>query len=139
MQVGGDKGHPVETITGVLQSLYKAIRWKMIPKCPGRYTCRDHDKVSHFSPTALLQAFEMDCPVAQERTVELDLPGRNDLVIATPMDEANTVGLITYVKKEGETVRYVHTLNTPCGFRRKLEAIGVYVDDSSIRLAEIPL
>jgi hypothetical protein len=33
-------------------------------------------------------------------------------------------GLITYVKKD----RFVHTLNTPSGLKRKLDAIGLNAD-----------
>lgn len=87
--------------------------------------------------------------------VELEPPGRRDRIVALPLDVRNRVGIISYVKEdeEGEEEeggsertspnssspkqskrrrRYVHTLNTPSGFRRKLEAIGVTVTDDGI-------
>mmetsp|Transcript_12167 Transcript_12167/g.18028 ORF Transcript_12167/g.18028 Transcript_12167/m.18028 type:complete len:227 (+) Transcript_12167:2074-2754(+) len=83
---------------------------------------------------------------------EFSLPGRQDCVLVIPLDEMNQTGVITYVKiennvdsakqKESETEtaetgmaiskKYVHTLNTPSGFRRKLEAIGITVTDTNI-------
>ncbi|GFH57601.1 hypothetical protein CTEN210_14077 [Chaetoceros tenuissimus] len=42
-------------------------------------------------------------------------------------------GLISYIKsttdETGESVSYVHTLNSPSGFQRKLEAIQVVLSD----------
>lgn len=72
--------------------------------------------------------------------LEFDLPGRPDKVLVMPLDDTNCTGIITYVKvpPDGNNLtrdpafRYVHTLNTRSGFRRKLEAIGLTVTDSRI-------
>ena len=55
-------------------------------------------------------------------------PGRNDCIQVLPLDPENTTGIISYVKRDeqrSQPVRYVHTLNAPSGFQRKLEAVGI--------------
>jgi hypothetical protein len=63
--------------------------------------------------------------------------GRTDCVWVLPLDAEKTVGIISYVKEE--TIdgnehedtptptkrRFVHTLNSPSGFQRKLEAVNI--------------
>lgn len=61
--------------------------------------------------------------------------GRKDCVWVLPLDAEQTIGIISYVKEEDvvkrgdENVptkkRFVHTLNSPSGFQRKLEAVGI--------------
>ena len=59
-----------------------------------------------------------------------DLPGRPDRVVVVPLDANNLTGLITFEKKQDEESKsYVHTLNAPSGFRRKLNAIGIFQFD----------
>ena len=132
LTIGGVKGHIVETIQGPTLRLYKAFRWKMIPKCTGRYTCRDHAIVSHVTPNELLQKAGV---VVTQQPLTFEREGRTDLILVLPLDETLQTGIITYVKKEeaednGETMvlrkHYVHTLNTPSGFQRKLHAIGIH-------------
>ena len=138
------------------------LQWKPIPRCTGRYTiiCRDHHSfiVSNKTPRQIL--LHVGIAPLYEKELEFDLPGRRDKVLVLPLDEKNCTGIITYVKKpatttttttttttdddddnddcrelddeETMTVRYVHTLNTPSGFRRKLEAMGFTVSDSNI-------
>lgn len=142
--VGGTKGHVSETIDGNLLLLYQSYRWKMIPNCTGRYTCRDHKLVSPLNPFSLLQQVGIEKLGNGSKTIwtdderlkefQFDLPGRPDTIIVVPLDDTNMTGVITFVKKEG--VSYVHTLNTPSGFRRKLEAIGIKVTEDDICLAE---
>ncbi|KAL3912090.1 MAG: hypothetical protein SGARI_001329 [Bacillariaceae sp.] len=122
--VGGEKGHEEEEISGELLKLYQLYRWKMIPNCTGRYTCRDHDPVSQLSPAELLKTSRLTPPGEDWQQYEFDLPDRPDRVLVVPMDANKTVGLIAFAKNNGES--YVHTLNTPSGFRRKLEAIGIH-------------
>lgn len=133
--IGGTKGHVEETITGYLLELYKAYDWRMIPKCTGRYTCKNPDTVSQLTPAQLLDLIPgVDCTLWKE--YEFKLPGRSDKVHVVPLDNENRTGIISYVKESqgGEDVgtRYVHTLNSQSGFRRKLEAIGLIVTESDI-------
>lgn len=161
LEIGGDKGHQVETICGQLLTLYKSYRWKMIPRCTGRYTCRDHALVSTLPPLEVLSSVgimyeEQTSPSADEsaprplREYILDGISGKDRIIVVPLDDRKTVGLITYVKGEASgskvgdlkkidgssdnnsTSRYVHTFNAKTGFRRKLEAIGAFVADDNI-------
>jgi len=131
--VGGTKGHVEETIAGSLLGLYEAYEWRMIPKCTGRYTCRDHD-MSHLKPGKLLEGAGIDCTTLKE--YEFSLTDRDDKVRVIALDRDNNTGIITYVKKSSSEIgadRFVHTLNTPSGFRRKLEAIGISVTDCDMK------
>ena len=161
LRIGGDKGHNVEIISGHLLRIYKSYRWKMIPRCTGRYTCRDHALVSSLPPLEVLSKVGI---THEEQTLSSAgvVPGRprplqqyvldgisgKDRILVVPLDENMTVGLICYVKHfkktnanvpteddgfgSNTTPRYVHTLNAPSGFRRKLEAIGASVTDNGI-------
>jgi hypothetical protein len=137
--IGGIKGHIVEEIDGHILSLFRAYKWKPIPRCTGRYTCREHF-VSEWTPRELVE--HADIVVADKRSWSLTLPGRPDKIEVVPLDAEKTVGVITYVKEETiegclespPKKRYVHTLNTPSGFRRKLNAIGVSVTNEDIRV-----
>jgi hypothetical protein len=138
--VGGCNGHAEEAIEGPILELYRYYRWKMLPNCTGRYTCRDHNLVSKIPPLQLLvQAGIKHQPSSLESTswkeYAFDLPGRPDRVLVVPMNDKNTVGLITFVKNGGES--FVHTLNTPSGFRRKLEAIGIQATNEDIQVVEL--
>ena len=75
--IGGDKGHIQEEIDGNLARLYQAFRWKPLPNCTGRYTCRDHKKVSMLTPAELLQTASI--PDSFEHYA-FQLPGRTDPV-----------------------------------------------------------
>ena len=159
LRIGGDKGHQVEIISGQLLALYKSYRWKMIPRCTGRYTCRDHALVSTLPPLEVLSkvgimreeptSSSADGDSVQRPLQEYILDGISgkDRIIVVPLDDRKTVGLITYVKAEASsavnekldnssgtktTSRYVHTFNATTGFRRKLEAMGALVTDDDI-------
>mmetsp|Transcript_20157 Transcript_20157/g.28542 ORF Transcript_20157/g.28542 Transcript_20157/m.28542 type:complete len:208 (-) Transcript_20157:238-861(-) len=176
LEIGGSKGHILETIEGDLLKLYKAFRWKMIPRCTGRYMCRDHSIVSHLRPNELvrkaciqLEEEEEDKQEARDLQIigtkvetnrgdnkcdrssflhkkewECQLSGREDTIIVFPLDDQNTTGIITYVKKaksresditshnsvqehHSSKTSYVHTLNSRSGFRRKLEGVGICI------------
>uniref|UniRef100_A0A7S4MI51 Uncharacterized protein n=1 Tax=Odontella aurita TaxID=265563 RepID=A0A7S4MI51_9STRA len=116
----------------------------MIPRCTGRYTCRDHDTASGLSSWEFLARVGIDnvraggdnnqAPLGVERRFRL--PNRSDDVVVVPLDDRNETGVITFVKKEEDdgTVRerFVHTFNTRSGFRRKLEAIGLKANEDSV-------
>jgi hypothetical protein len=135
LKIGGSKGHIEETVKDPLFiTIYNAFRWKMIPNCTGRYTCREHKAVSHLTPWQLLQACGVDESTIDslvEYRVEFDQSRRKDPILVIPFANDQTVGLISYVKTmdEGETVCYVHTLNSGSGFHRKLCALDVVLTD----------
>lgn len=134
MIVGGTSGHVVEDIQQYehLVRLYKAFRWKPISRCTGRYTCRDHQWVATLRPFQLLHSIGLGSTFDQRDEALLHIPGRADLVIVLALDTHYETGIISYVKQTGDERKYVHTLNTPSGFRRKLSAIGVSVTDKGI-------
>lgn len=66
-----------------------------------------------------------------KKEYEFKQPHTSDKIHVVALDNENRTGIISY-EKEGEGTKYVHTLNTPSGFRRKLEAIGIAVTDSDI-------
>ena len=160
LSVGGSKGHEVELISGNVLILYNKLRWKMIPNCTGRYTCRDHKLVSDMPPLELLKKHleisdghgvssaagtDKAAPMKTLQLQQFDfiLPGRPDRLLVVPLDDCNRTGLITYVKEhygsdreQQPVLSYVHTLNTPSGFRRKLQAVGLQIDDGGIWFLE---
>lgn len=128
--VGGEKGHDLEDIHGNILQLYTSYRWKMIPNCTGRYICRDHETITTLTPLQVLERVGIVEGVGKE--FQFKLPGRADMVIVVPLDPSNRTGLITFHKQDRNS--FVHTLNTPSGFRRKLNAIGILVTDESMSL-----
>ncbi|KAL7550870.1 hypothetical protein ACHAWF_014076 [Thalassiosira exigua] len=134
VRIGGSKGHAEETVHDpIFACMYRSFRWKMIPKCTGRYTCRDHEAVSSLTPSELLEAAGIDAfTVSQLRRyhVIFDRAKRKDPIYVIPFTNDDLTGLITYTKLHDEGgVRYVHTLNAPSGFQRKLDAIDVTLTD----------
>jgi hypothetical protein len=149
--IGGIKGHALEEIDGNLLQLYQTFRWKPLPNCTGRYTCRDHKLVSPLPPLELLA--QVGIHTVDSKTNDnnntsstdivvhsFDLPDRADLVLVVPLDSANCTGLISFEKRTSTSsgigspkqvddeliISYVHTLNSSSGFRRKLSAIGIH-------------
>lgn len=136
-QIGGTKGHVEETVQDqIFIAVYNAFRWKMIPNCTGRYTCRDHKSVSHLAPREMLKACGIDkSPMESlvEYRVEFHESRRKDPIHVIPFANDQAIGLITYVKmREDGDMNYVHTLNSESGFQRKLEALDVVLTDDCI-------
>lgn len=134
--IGGGKGHIDEVVTDIIFiTTYNSFRWKMIPSCTGRYTCRDHKTVSHLTPTRLLEAVGIDSStIAKLRQyyVTFDNERRKDPIFVIPFADDGLTGLISYEKHQDESeenASYVHTLNAGSGFQRKLEAINVVLSD----------
>jgi|PlaIllAssembly_1097288.scaffolds.fasta_scaffold451541_1 hypothetical protein len=90
------------------EALLAAHPWRPIRGCPGRFTL-----ASTLTPAAML-GLEPAEPLAEHR-VE---------AAADPVIVASVVGggLISYRRGAGW---FVHTLNTPEGFARKLERLGL--------------
>mmetsp|Transcript_56939 Transcript_56939/g.120881 ORF Transcript_56939/g.120881 Transcript_56939/m.120881 type:complete len:144 (-) Transcript_56939:187-618(-) len=134
IQIGGAKGHIEEVVQDpIFITIYSSFRWKMIPNCTGRYTCRDHNAVSHLTPKEMLKAAGLDCSTV-EKLQQYHIPFdavRKDPIYVNPFNEGELEGLITYVKyhDDGDGTSYVHTLNSGSGFQRKLEAINVTLFD----------
>ena len=217
--IGGSKGHEIEQIdaSSTFTKAFKMYRWKMIPNCTGRYTCRDHKLVSNLHPSLLMQNIlslnsktERDCERDSEsesesglkseshgkckcdnngnsndfkgenstidvntstcsfnsnsktfRSFYFEFPNetRKDPIVVIPFDKLSQTGFISYVKVKsnntnitragnhdyvsGQTevmplkikespspptsISFVHTLNAPSGFQRKLDAIGIAI------------
>ena len=89
-------------------ALLEAGEWRPIPGCPGRLVLPGARRAS---PEELVGA---GTPVRR-----LQVDGAADLVCVAAVEGG---GLISYAKPEGT---YVHTLNTPEGFARKLKQLGI--------------
>jgi hypothetical protein len=83
--------------------------WKPIPNCPGRFVLAGGPTAR--SPIELLGT---DALLSEHR-----VPAARDLVIVAPLDRG---GLISYQRANG---MFVHTLNTPEGFARKLAQLAI--------------
>mmetsp|Transcript_15765 Transcript_15765/g.34127 ORF Transcript_15765/g.34127 Transcript_15765/m.34127 type:complete len:152 (-) Transcript_15765:1232-1687(-) len=136
ISIGGTKGHIEEVVKDpIFITTYNSFRWKMIPNCTGRYTCRDHKAVSHLTPTKFLEAVGIDSSTIaelQQYYVVFDKEKRKDPIFVVAFADDGLTGIISYVKHQDndeESISYVHTLNTASGFQRKLEAIHVILLD----------
>jgi hypothetical protein len=89
--------------------LMGAWTWKPLRNCPGRYVL--DDAAYELRPQEILgdeaEAFEHRVPAARDAVWVAELPDG---------------GLISYRRDDGS---YLHTLNTPEGFRRKLAQLGI--------------
>ena len=134
ISIGGSKGHIDEIVTdSIFITLYNFFSWRMITNCTGRYTCKDHKKVSHLPPVELLRDAGIDLAVIdglKQYFVTFESE-RKDPIYVIPFAD-NATGLITYLKQNEDEecpIRYVHTLNSGSGFLRKLDAINVVLSD----------
>lgn len=148
--IGGTHGHVEEFIEGDALLLWRYRDWKPIKNCTGRYTCRERKRkdndndviLTQLSPLELLRRARVATTTTSTGMEEEEqdddkthlvqefgpAPGRTDRILVLPLDKGQTTGLITYVKdnlNEKGSCRYVHTLNAPSGFQRKLEAVGI--------------
>ncbi|EED90003.1 predicted protein [Thalassiosira pseudonana CCMP1335] len=145
ISIGGSKGHIEETVHDpIFITIYNARRWKMIPSCTGRYTCRDHKTVSHLKPQQLLEDCGIDKPTIDSLNqyyVRFEKERRKDPIYVIPFADDGETGLISYVKHcnigEEGTVSYVHTLNSGTGFQRKLEALNVVLTEDMLIRDEV--
>lgn len=99
---------PARTVD--FETLFAERRWKPIRNCPGRFVLDDGDP--GMSPASLGGS------TAEVR--EFRVAAAKDMVVVLPFPDGG--GLISY-KREDET--YLHTLNTPEGFARKLAQLGI--------------
>ena len=89
--------------------LMRARNWTPIRNCPGRYALREAK--ADLSPGGLLGE-EMEVS-------EFRVDAARDAVLVAALDGG---GLISYRRDDGS---FLHTLNTPEGFRRKLLQLGI--------------
>ena len=93
--------------------LFAALSWKPIRNCPGRY---------------VLQGANISWLRVEELTgCELEVSAHKvsaarDLVLVASLD--NGSGIISYQREDGS---FLHTLNTPEGFQRKLQQLGINI------------
>jgi len=87
--------------------------WKPIRNCPGRYILSAVP--SDIAPEDLLG------PGVQ--MAEFQVEAARDKVVVAQLDKG---GLISYARADGS---YLHTLNTPEGFERKLRQLGISLND----------
>eukprot|EP01121_Diplochlamys_sp_Union-15-3_P012114 TRINITY_DN3590_c0_g1_i2.p1 TRINITY_DN3590_c0_g1~~TRINITY_DN3590_c0_g1_i2.p1 ORF type:complete len:126 (+),score=24.03 TRINITY_DN3590_c0_g1_i2:39-380(+) len=96
--------------------LYNKYEWKPIKDCPGRYVLKKGSQ--HISTIPPLQVIGEGCTLQLH---QLEVIGKDPIyVIKFPTDGG---GLLSFHKIDQG--RYVHTLNTPSGLTRKLEAMKV--------------
>jgi hypothetical protein len=92
-----------------IDELMQSRRWVQLRGCPGRF-------ILGGGPVDL-QHEELAGPDCMPK--EFRVAGARDVVVVTRFSGG---GLISYRKPEG---RYLHTLNTEEGFRRKLAQLGI--------------
>mmetsp|Transcript_83103 Transcript_83103/g.230748 ORF Transcript_83103/g.230748 Transcript_83103/m.230748 type:complete len:182 (-) Transcript_83103:91-636(-) len=102
-----------------LERLWRALPWREIRNCPGRYTTRDIDAREQ-DPQALLLRCGLEVDGLSPCKVHCN--GKDPITVRRL---AGGGGLLTYCKPGG---LFVHTLNTESGLARKLEALSVPVE-----------
>jgi hypothetical protein len=133
IKIGGSKGHLEELVTDpIFITLFNSFKWRMINNCTGRYTCTDHSNVSHLQPVELLLNAGVELAVIDRLKQYFVDRNEKDRIYIVPFADDCSTGIITYVKmneNDEAVARYVHTLNSASGFKRKLRAINVVLSD----------
>jgi hypothetical protein len=101
-----------------LEALFQRWPWREIRNCPGRYVVGRGRSTEALAtpPSALVPA-----GVAVTRHPGTGSGGDPVLVALFP----GGGGLVTFEKRTEGNIRYVHTLNTASGLKRKLESLGI--------------
>jgi hypothetical protein len=86
-------------------------RWRPIPHCPGRFLFS-----AGLTPIPPAEIISRNAYVT-EHTV----PAAHDVVVVAAFEDG---GLISFRKRDGT---YLHTLNSPEGFARKLQQLGIHI------------
>ncbi len=95
-----------------VRELLERWEWKPIRNCPGRFVLVTSDK---FLPLGTLVGTD-GCGQHFSRDAA------RDTIVVVPFEDG---GLISYARRNGS---FVHTLNTPDGFARKLSQLGIRLD-----------
>ena len=93
----------------IFDRLQQSRNWKPIPNCPGRYVLLD----------AKADLSLRDLLGSEVEAHEYKTDAARDTVLVISLDRG---GLISYKRDDGS---YLHTLNTPEGFQRKLLQLGI--------------
>lgn len=96
------------------EDLWTKYTWQPIRNCPGRYICTDCPP--DLSTQALLGA--------NSRLYEFSVEKARDRVVIARLDSG---GVISYKRTDGT---YLHTLNDPDGFARKLDQLGIVLPET---------
>ena len=95
------------------------LPWHEIKNCPGRFVLRKKGgNYSNLTPSEFI--YEITNHRMKTYIVDGFVSKMNEKILLIPFSCQG--GLLTYVKGDGS---YVHTLNTPSGYKRKLEALGI--------------
>lgn len=108
--------HPLPRPMPSLSELLERFDGQLIPHCPGRYVLRGVETTD--GPQAIVGS----CAAVTEHHVAK----ARETVVVTWL---NGWGLISYARIDGT---WLHTANTPDGFRRKLADLGIPVRDQAI-------
>jgi hypothetical protein len=95
-----------------LDELLSRFDGRPIPHCAGRYVLRGADR--NVRPELLVSP--------HGAVTEHLVPKARDTVVVTRLGQRGDWGLISYARSDGT---WLHTANTPEGFRRKLTELGV--------------
>jgi hypothetical protein len=93
--------------------LFETLSWKPIKICPGRYVLQG-------AKSNLLPVEELTKNTVADAVSAHKVSAARDLVLVAPLDDGG--GIISYQRADGS---FLHTLNTPEGFRRKLRQLGI--------------
>jgi hypothetical protein len=96
------------------EQLMRDRHWKPIRNCPGRYVLDGAHR--NLRPQDLLDD--------EVEITEYQPEAARDAVLVFALDNG---GLISYKRTDGS---FLHTLNTPEGFERKLSQLGINLQDS---------
>jgi hypothetical protein len=89
--------------------LIQCLPWVPIRNCPGRY------RLTGANPNLSVR----DLLGPESRIDSFQVERAQDLVLVAPLDQG---GVISYQRADGS---FVHTLNMPDGFTRKLAQLGI--------------
>lgn len=106
--------------------VWQSNSWEEIPNCPGRFTLMPRKVVVEDAFQFLSRCDEQKMRLfAEEHSQEQWIRKWDSGVVRDPLlvvRLGSECGLITYHNKHG----YLHTLNNPSGFERKLKALHIY-------------
>jgi hypothetical protein len=106
------------------ESIFQTKQWNEIRDCPGRFIIKKKNgNCSELGPTDFIYYLTSIQTVSVE--VFPNQIEKKDRVFLVPFPDGG--GLLSYLKQDGT---YVHTLNTPSGFERKLTALGILFEKS---------
>jgi hypothetical protein len=91
--------------------LFETLSWKPIKNCPGRYVLQG-------ATNNLLRVGELTGNIALGSAHKVS--AARDLVLVAALEGGG--GIISYQREDGS---FLHTLNTPEGFHRKLRQLGI--------------